>query len=247
MNKCIYCNTSDNLTTSMQVTSSHGTKMSVWVCNTHEDNASPKQIRELVDKKESMLLEFEKQAAELGYKLVPLNQLMVVESPKVEAQSQHVQPEHINGQKQGIKPLPAVKPQKKTMQPVVTNTTVEGLGAVEQHSSYDTSKPVALKDGTIVEAPVVMEHELQTVTGRGGVPISIPKKIAGNDGTTQINIVDTGGDAALQQRFREITGSKEAQSFSKGYKTRDCTFCNGTGINRISKDKCPKCGGKGMF
>jgi hypothetical protein len=244
MNKCIFCNTIENITTSMQVSTSNGLKSTVWICSQHEDDASPKAIRELVDKRDKMVADFEKQAAELGFKLVPTNTNIIIASSE---QPKQIQPEHIDGPKQIIKTPPVVKSQKKTMQPIVTPTTVSGHGNVEQHNSYNTASPVSLKDGTMVDAPAIIEHEVQTINGRSSVPITIPKKIVGEDGVTQINIVDTGGDKALQQRFKEITNTTEQISFSKGYKTHDCTFCNGTGISRINKQTCPKCNGKGMF
>jgi len=49
----------------MQVTTSKGVQ-TVWVCSEHEDDASPKKVRELVEKKNTMIEEFEKQAKELG-------------------------------------------------------------------------------------------------------------------------------------------------------------------------------------
>ncbi len=104
------------------------------------------------------------------------------------------------------------------------------------HASYDTAKD---------EAPAILEAEEQVVDGRCGIPTPIPKKIVSEAGVTEINIVNTGGDQALQNRFKDMAKEGKPPDFAHGYKLRQCGICVGTGIAKITGQTCPKCKGAG--
>lgn len=219
----------------MQVKTQHGPN-TAYVCSKHEDDASPKKVRELVELKEQEFTAFEQKAKELGYKLVPLNTETInpvkeVQSPVAIAPNDNtgavVQKKHqIN---------------KANLRPLATTGIAEH--GIEAHTSYDVPEQAA---------PQIIDHEEQVITGRGGVPVPIPKKIVSSAGTTEVAVVDTGGDKALQQRFKNLSDTRESHDFSKGYtkeaasSARPCTFCRGTGIAKIGKQACPKCKGSGL-
>lgn len=254
-NQCVFCQTPDNLTVTMQVTTSIGVN-TVYVCAEHEDQASPKRVRELAEKRIVMLQEFEKQAKELGFTLTPIGGVIAAASPVESKQTDIPKPTATS------LPASATSVQTSTKKVILPPKKVRDIDApsvagdvnLGKFSSYDTTKPVVAKDGTNVNAPGIFDHEEQVVKGRGGAEVVIPKKIVSEAGTTEINIVNTGGDKALQDRFKgmqvasaEARTSNEAQRafLSGGYMAKDCTLCSGTGITKINNQTCKKCNGVG--
>ena len=106
-----------------------------------------------------------------------------------------------------------------------------------------------------VAMPTSRVSETQTVRGRGGQPMTIPRVIKHNQGTTVINVVDTGGDQTIQQRFRTLAAqgmndNKKIYNFGdprQGYDVMNCTLCGGTGITASNGESCPKCKGTGIL
>lgn len=231
----------------MQVTTSKGAQ-TAWVCSEHEDDASPKKVRELVEKKNTIIEEFERQAKELGYSLVPMGKGGLVEATRpAPAPAAPTAPST-----DGPKPMTVVKAKK--IMPIAAPSVAKGqsgdldLGA---HQSYDTTQAIETKKGT-VQAPTVTEHEEQVIMGRDGKPMVIPKKVVGEAGTTDITIVNTGGDKALQERLKQAvqasTMSKSACEralMAGGYNAKECPLCKGCGITKINNQQCIKCGGTG--
>lgn len=238
----------------MQVTVSTGPQ-TVYVCSEHEEQASPKKVRELAEKRNTMLQDFKNQAEALGFKLVPMgNGIVAAESP-VEPQAQAPAPIAATRQPETI---PNKKPVAKKVREIDTPSMAADQKGnsvdLGKHSSYDTTKPVTRKDGTNIDAPGIIEHEEQVVTGRGGSSVVIPKKIVSEAGVTDINIVDTGGDKALQNRFKATTqmaaearsaGEAQKAILQGGYMAKDCPLCKGTGITKINNQTCKKCNGVG--
>lgn len=253
-NQCVFCSTSENLTVTMQVTVSSGPQ-TVYICTEHEDQASPKKVRELAEKRNSMLQDFQKQAEALGFKLVPMaGGVIAAESPAepqpvpVSSTPTAVKQENIQNKK------PIAKKVRDIDTPSVAADNKGNNVDIGKHSSYDTTKPVTRKDGTNVDAPGIIDHEEQVVTGRGGAAVVIPKKIVSEAGVTEINIVDTGGDKALQNRFKATTqAAAEARSAGEaqkailqgGYMAKECPLCKGVGITKINNQTCKKCNGVG--
>lgn len=97
--------------------------------------------------------------------------------------------------------------------------------------------------------PKRLSVEPQTVKGRLGQDMTIAKTIRDTTGETTIEIVDTGGDRELQQRAKALDVKAGGQShfFSSGYRIKGCNMCGGTGTNKITKQKCPKCKGAGQL
>jgi len=251
-NQCVFCSKADNLTISMQVTTSKGNQ-TAWVCGEHEDDASPKKVRELVEKKNSMIEEFEKQAKELGYALVPMGKGgQLVEAARAAAP---VPTEAPAAEANIARPLAPTAKARKIM-PIAAPTVAKSqsgdvdLGA---HQSYDTTQAIETKKGT-VQAPTITEHEEQVIMGRDGKPMVIPKKVVGDAGTTDITIVNTGGDKALQQRLKMLEQSSQVSKsaceralLAGGYSAKECPLCKGCGVTKINNQQCIKCGGTGTI
>jgi hypothetical protein len=136
---------------------------------------------------------------------------------------------------------------------------------IESHDSYDLNE--MLKDtvtsnlddnspnpGRITPNQTVEETQNIQDT-RTGSMMALPKKIESELGTTIIEIVDTGGDRALQERTKETNAEMAGLMGEqlKGYnqykssRTITCPLCRGVGLTRAGKKTCPKCGGVGIL
>lgn len=260
---CVFCGATENLTVSMNVKTARG-ESTVNVCAEHEDNASPKKVREIVEGKEAALAELEEKCKALGFSLVPAGankQITVVQSPPSVLVQQN--PE-----------VPAAQVLSE-LRPTASSTKVESKGpatfkvrdidtpavAVDtdgkrqvnlgKEKSYDIDKTVKTKDGSEYRPPKTIEAETQVVSGRAGIPITIPKKIVSEAGRSDVKIVNTGGDRALQDRFKseaEESRGDRGHSYADGYNNTDprpCNFCDGTGVAKIGRMTCPRCKGTG--
>jgi len=150
---------------------------------------------------------------------------------------------------------------KSSVQPITPHVravggSVSGHGIaanVESRSSLDPKAELGqLSEKMGTKLPVLREVIKQTVPGRGGVNMTIPKTIRDTSGTTTVKIVNTGGNEALQRRFRAIKDAGDmAQGANpvSGYTSIDCHLCRGGGRvkNKGVDQKCPKCGGRGVI
>ena len=231
----------------MQVTTSKGNQ-TVHICKTHEDDASPKKVRELAEKRNAMLEDFERQAHELGFKLVPVGGGIITATSPEQPSTPTVDESQVG---ETIKSVPVIKIPKK-IAPLaprqIAAPSIAGNTDLGKHNSYDTTKAVTRRDGTEINAPGVLEADEQVVEGRAGMPISIPKKVVSEAGTTEIMIIK-GGEKKIQERMKAMTQANNKESLDRainsGYVTHECTLCKGTGITRINNQTCVKCGGAG--
>lgn len=92
------------------------------------------------------------------------------------------------------------------------------------------------KNGTILEKPEVFAKQMQTIKGREGVPVTIPRVLEGSDGETVITIVDTGGDKMLRERTKVLDRLPDY--------SESCRPCGGTGI--VNRVNCIHCNGVGI-
>lgn len=130
-------------------------------------------------------------------------------------------------------------------------------GDAPRYAPHSLPTSVNVKDQsgkvTSVAIPRETSHELKVVAGRAGIPVAIPSKVEGAMGKTTINVVDTGGDPALQKRFKQEIqqnmsarhGGENPRIFTGQY-VGDCVACRGSGIARIGGGACPKCTGSGL-
>ena len=251
-NQCVFCNKVENLTVSMQVTTSKGSQ-TAWICSEHEDEASPKKVKSLVESKNAMIEDFERQAKELGYSLVPMGKgggLVEATRPAEPAPAVPTAPST-----DGPKPMTVVKAKK--IMPIAAPSVAKSSSGNDvdlgSHQSYDTTQAIETKKG-VVQAPTITEHEEQVIMGRDGKPMVIPKKVVGEAGTTDITIVNTGGDKALQQRLKMLEQSSQVSKsaceralLAGGYSAKECPLCKGCGVTKINNQQCIKCGGTGTI
>ena len=232
------------------------TEFKVSICEDHEDDASPKKVKEMVQQKADEIEKIKEMAAKYGLsvgdQLAPKNN-----SPK---------PQKTTAQPSGHKNLhPGLRPQKiakseETLTPpeeiIETPSDIiqepqhpaQVAGApdvrLEQHNSYKT--PSSEK------TPTITARKNQKYITESGREVLVPQVLYDDEGgKTDIRIVNTGGDRALQNRFKGMAeGSKggAGPDFRNQYAVRDCTSCGGTGVSRVNRTKaCPKCGGDGFF
>lgn len=108
---------------------------------------------------------------------------------------------------------------------------------------------VGIRDasGNIIEGtkPENVAQKRQVVRGRAGIPISLPKTITSRAGDsvieTTINVVNTGGDEALQRRFKNHRYEPQCDY------ANECRACRGTGVIGRKKEECTRCNGTGIL
>jgi hypothetical protein len=141
----------------------------------------------------------------------------------------------------------------------------QGRGAqVESHDSYDISEMIKETISELGDedaspnriAPNQEITEMQEVSdSRSGAVMAVPKKIESEMGTTLIQIVDSGGDKAIQERAKDMAHKSKsmtneqwhAQNEYDSTRTVKCPLCRGTGITRIGNRTCPRCMGGGIM
>jgi hypothetical protein len=227
--RCIFCGTKDNLSTAIKVKTANG-ETTAQICQAHEDDASPKKVRELVEANEAKMAGWATELELMGYKIVPIT------APAPTAQAIPARPaaptkEFDAQQPADTKPAAAARPRK-------VNSAAKINAPSDQFSKpsegYDTS-----------DAPAITESEAQEVLGVGGIPVMIPKTLVGESGKTDIRVVTAMNDADIQKRFKNVTDG-DTKFKVQDYGLKDCTFCNGTGRARIGNALCPRCKGVGQ-
>lgn len=127
--------------------------------------------------------------------------------------------------------------------------------ATSQAPSYSShSLPARMesrdRQGNVVfvDRPTNRSTKLQVVRGREGMPVTIPKTIVASAGKTlietNINVIDSGGDRTVQNRFKALNLMNERGQ--NGNYLQQCSVCRGSGITGRNKQTCPKCSGSGF-
>jgi hypothetical protein len=262
LNKCIICDAESDLNTSMDLTVD-GDKYTVYLCDEHAEETTPKQAKDALAKRKAQLEEVIKQAEALGLKVeLPGvgKKIAVVEDPQAAPAAAPAE------QPQDLQAAPDNTPKKKIKMPKFEGVggTATGEGAsvnVAKHASLEVDQIVgeslrANKDQLENTAkPEEYEAEAQVLTTPTRGQIVIKKKSVGNTGTTEVKVRDSGGDRELQDRFKRMAeeskgmdnDSWKSKSWYEGHDTVTCTFCRGTGMSRIGGQACPKCGGSGLL
>lgn len=224
---CIFCGTKENLSTSMKVKTANG-ESTVPICATHEDDASPKRVRELVEARDTKIAEMSAILEPMGFKIVPITATLVAQPVPQPAGSTVVPPAAPT-----VAPVRNVeaRPKKVNSAAKINAPTGEFASAAE---GYDTS-----------DAPALLESEAQEVRGVGGVPVMIPKTLVGEAGTTEIQVITGMNNEDLQKRFKGIADG-DTKFKVQNYGLKDCTFCRGTGKAKIGGGSCPRCKGVGQ-
>lgn len=256
MKSCIFCSATDNLTTSMNVKTTRG-ETEVHICGEHEDDASPKKVRQLVEGRESALAEMEEKLKAMGLAIVPISQatggIVVAHTPQ--APSQPVPAAEVLSE---MKPTAAAPKAPAKMREIDAPAVAVDKGGRQvnlgKERSYDTTKAVTTRDGTVHKPPTIVESEIQTVEVRG-VPMRLPKKVVDSDGSKlEIKVLPTAGSTqAMEQRFKDMANRTmgndgSTPDFRHEYDVKDprpCNFCGGSGKAKIGDQACPRCKGAG--
>jgi hypothetical protein len=235
----------------------------VSVCEEHEDGASPRAVKTMVVDKAKEIERIKQMAAKYGLKVEPTEvPAEAAEVPPTAAEAparpqpavSSAPPANPRTFAPGLKPQTIKKPEPIAEAEIESPTDVSEMPAgeapsapqpmsgVESHQSYAT-------EGEQLKVTAKQDQIVQTSDGR---PITVPRTLFDNEGgKTEIRITKGGGDAALQQRFKNMAeGSKggAGPDFRNHYSVRDCTACGGSGTSRVDKAKaCPKCQGDGFF
>jgi len=225
-----------------------GSKITVHICDEHAEDATIKTARSAYLDRQQQIDAVLAQAKELGLEL-KLSEGGVVtlepEGKEIKAKVAKVK------NKENLK-VPGMEGDDvvSTNQIDSSNGMVSVGGnaggyAVDSHSSHDVG---SLSDKLPAEA-TTGKAKMTMAEGRGGQPIAIPQKRVDGTGTTRINIINTGGDRALQDRFKNMS-SDEAGGFKDGYQgMSDCPICRGDCVvmNKNEEATCPKCQGSGFI
>ena len=250
LDKCIICDKSDDLNTSMDL-SIDDKKHTIHLCDEHADDTTPKQAREALKKRVSQLEDIIKQAEALGLTIVHPSEskkVIVVDNPEAEAAAPAVA--------KTLQKLPEFKGASGSASGEGGSVGVASHSAIPIDSVMNNTISEMKESGKLASdvRPETYERELQQLTTKSGRQVILPSKIVGNTGTTVVKVVDSGGDRALQDRFKSEAqnsvgmeqGTLSAQP-SYENDTVMCTFCGGTGVSRMGNVACPKCNGAGLL
>ena len=240
----------------MTITLDDGAKAEVWVSDSYLDQATPVKVKEATIKileaqsgKQKEIEELLARAKELGIDLggsgaAPVAAQPQASTPTTPAKQAKAEPTPFNEDVQpevaGARIIDSVDADKAMDNLAVDNQTGGQAGGMRQAYEVRSDEEASedLRGGE--------KDEINTVRVRDGMSIAIPTRRVGKMGETKIQIVDSGGDSALQERFKSLNGGDGQQS-TAGYTVRSaqCGLCRGQGVVMGSK-KCPKCGGAGM-
>lgn len=222
---CIFCGTKDNITTSIKVKTARG-ESTEPICAAHEDDASPKRVRELVEIRDAKIAEMSAILEPMGFKIVPISAVAAVVAAHQQVQTPSAAP---------AAPVRTTqvdnRPRKVNSAARIAAPSLDGEAAAQ---GYDTS-----------DAPALIESEAQEVRGVGGVPVMIPKTLVSEGGTTEITVIAGMNNDDLQKRFKGIADG-DTKFKTQNYGLKDCNFCRGTGKAKIGGGNCPRCKGVGQ-
>ena len=246
---CVYCNSADNLNTSFNITIDDGTKVVVFICDEHAEEASVKTAKEAYLVKKTQIDALLAQAAALGLKLVEggnglavfQNEAPAKEKPLLKPQT--TKKEVIIEDDGDYIPTDIVDRKQIAMPTIVSNSA----GA----ESYAPSDLNAIRS-ELPEGALKGQAKIGVFEGRQGVPIALVRQRRDGLGTTNVQIIKKENDQTLQERFKRMASMEDTPDFAKsGYHKSftDCGLCRGTGNIRNGKSMviCPKCQGSGII
>jgi hypothetical protein len=252
---CVYCDSHDNLNTQLTVSLDNGTKVTVYICDGHAEDASVKTARIAYQEKQAKIEAFLEQAKALGIEIQLQGGGLTVAQQTSPTQQVRSNPM--------TDALPIVD-SKEADEGWVSTAKIDGadrkgmrsiggsteLGAVPSHASYNVSGQKDVLDEQVRRGKVKMG----LAAGRAGTPIAVPEKRVDGTGTTRIRIVNKETDDSLQRRFKNIADESRQSNdnsagpdFRHGYNetTRTCPICRGDCV--VNDQDCPKCQGLGVI
>jgi len=236
-----------------------GEEITVKICDTDADNATPKLVKGHYLSKKSEIDEIIAKAKELGLQIGPASPsgLVTVQAPPAPAPPPSPRPVPQAGPQQ-LNPVIAAEISGKDVLPSsVVDSVAQRVQSVaggeanaESHSAYNPNAGTDKLDPTLLEGKVKMELG----QGRGGQPLAVPAVRVDKTGTTTIRVRQDVDDKQLQARFRDLANSTDSDgankhAYSRGYDIHNCPICRGEGsiVQRGKLDTCPKCHGTGLL
>lgn len=275
---CVFCDSADDLNTIMTI-SIDDKDYKVAIGDSCEDEALPKRIKEALRErieehkkkqkdKESQLEKLKAAAAELGFELAPSGSLKLMIPVQATATPQAT-PKDLsnapiieqNGGKFVVQKNSRGAASKTGMNADQARSALEvarresadsfpssNAGQASEYQSHLLPESVQVR-GHEGQKPEQISKINQVVPGRLGIPTTIPKRIVGTDGQTDIKIVRTGGDNLIQRRMKalnQVRMQAEAEGMAQPNDVmRTCISCNGDGD--VKGKVCIRCQGNGFI
>lgn len=259
MSTCVFCNSTSDLNTEMNITLEDGSKVRVIICDEHAEDATVKTARAAYQKRQDEIKHVIEQAKALGLNISEMpNGLTLAQSadplPQTAIEPRSQQPAQPAPQAR----IPVKNDDIGDDPDVITTDKLDShpgmrsvgggtdFGNVESLSSHDVN---AFKEKLPEDARKGVA-KMGIAEGREGQPIIIPKKRRDGTGTTTINIIKI-DDRHLQESFKRMAGDSmngKVPDFARsGYQntTRTCPICRGEG--EVNNQECPKCKGNGII
>ena len=233
--RCIQCHSDENLNTNMKV-EIDGVEYEIHLCDQHAETATMGSIKAKVSDIIQKLTKSIVLATDLGINILDVLPAKVAAQimPQVKSVSKPA-PRPAGG---GLIEVVDEMPEDLVEKPKPTPRAAPRQPKVAAEEAAPITDGQTIPEGVAINTNV----KQQTITGRGGKPTAIPRKIDGKFGTTDIRIAKT-TDAELQKRFRALN---EVQD-SEGAFGNPCIACGGQGVHPMTNDVCPKCKGSGTF
>jgi len=102
--------------------------------------------------------------------------------------------------------------------------------------AYNLPSQASDKQGNVLDRPVTFAKQMQTIKGRQGVPVTLPRRISGSHGETIITINQDVDDKMLKERGRSLGQMAD--------RVAGCRPCRGAGV--VNRKNCIHCNGKGI-
>lgn len=262
-NTCVYCGSMDNLNTTLSITIDD-VKHTVYVCDTHAEDASIKTAKIELVKRLADIEELKMKARALGLDITGLSPtptaggLIIPQTPQqmraqavqqvpqtqqvVQSPPQHEQADH------GVVAEGAVRSRlfDAKYKELVPSVVAASSGIQPPQRAHNIN--IKEVDRSLLEGVVVPD----VVNGRCGMPVVIPALRKDGMGTTTIKTV-TMTTQDMDNRFKDIAlrsrddNDASVQAYREiGYQTMICPLCRGSGVvrNRGREETCPKCKGE---
>jgi len=258
MSTCVFCGSADALNTEITVTLDDQTRVTVLVCDTDAEEATPKRCREAYVARQAQIDEVLAKARALGLDLAvqqPAGQRIAVVQQATAPVLQPPPAAH-------HEPDPTVSPllEEDEDGPVISTAhllkPMKSVGGNVANGAVQASVPAYQSHALDELGTGVLggKAKVTVVMGRGGQPLQLPSVIQDRTGTTRVRVVKPLDDAALQRRFKSMADQSRGDlgpDFRNGYEEteRTCPVCRGkcSVQNAGRLVGCPKCGGLGVI
>lgn len=251
---CLYCGTQEKIVIDMTMSLVEGeSPVAISLCEQHQNKTQLPSLKKAYLKKKQAIEKLKQQAKQYGFDV--MDTAPAGQAVKIAVPAKAAGPTIVHVQKSGEQTQSQAAPASQQLSP--SDAQSAGPAVSTQ------GRPLLANVPEDAEAPRFAAHEIdkkkapkvlsttEQIYERGdGLPIKLPKKIVSEAGETNIRVVQTGGDAAMQARLKNLKSqldqNENAHSFNKdGYALRTCTLCQGKGKTAINGQICAKCNGAG--